>query len=104
MRAILDRTRMSNESQGALAGPSGSDRPTLSIRARLIVLAAIVLLPLMIDRIRGIEADRGERIITAYQQVLTLVRQGIDGQRDIIVSARAVMQVAARAHASVATT
>ena len=91
-----------SEGQDATSCQPGEGRPTLSIRARLLVLAGIVLLPLMVDRIRGIEADRGERITTAHQQVLALVRQGIDGQRDIIVSARAVLQVAARAHSAVA--
>src|SRR5262245_22475995 len=78
--------------------------PTLSMRARLMVLAAIVLLPLLLDRIRSIEVGRTERIETANQQVLALARQGIDAQREIVISSRAFLQVAARAHATVAAT
>src|SRR5215813_3864389 len=78
--------------------------PTLSIRARLMVLAAIVLLPLLLDRIRSIEVGRTERVETANQQVLALARQGIDAQREIVISSRAFLQVAARAHATVAAT
>jgi len=79
-------------------------RATLSIRARLMVLAAIVIAPLMLDRVRTIEADRADRIAAAHTEVLGLTRQGVDAQREIIISARAFLQVAARAHATVAAT
>ena len=78
--------------------------PSLSIRARLMVLAMVALAPLMFDRIRAIEADRAERISAANQQALALVRQGIEAQREAVISARAFLQVAARAHATLATT
>ena len=81
-----------------------SPRPSLSIRARLMVLAMVALAPLMFDRIRAIEADRAERINAANQQALALVRQGIEAQREAVISARAFLQVAARAHATLATT
>src|SRR3989454_4818393 len=90
---------MSDDRQGSHAA-----KPALSIRARLMVLAAIVLVPLMLDRMRGIEIDRAERINVANQQTLALVRQGIDAQREIVISARAFLQVAARAHAALAAT
>jgi PleD family two-component response regulator len=53
--------------------PSGPTA-TLSIRVRLMVLAAIVLLPLMFDRVRSIEVNRVERIDTANQQVLAATK------------------------------
>ena len=77
---------------------------TLSIRARLMVLAMIALAPLMVERIRAIEADRAERIDTANQQALGLARQGIEAQREAVIAARAFLQVAARAHATFAAT
>jgi diguanylate cyclase (GGDEF)-like protein len=92
---------MSDDRQGS---SHHTGRPALSIRARLMVLAAVVLVPLMLDRMRGIEIDRAERINAANQQTLALVRQGVDAQREIVISARAFLQVAARAHAALAAT
>ena len=83
---------------------SAAPRASLSIRARLMVLAMMALAPLMVDRIRGIEADRAERIDSANQQALALVRQGVEAQREAVISARAFLQVAARAHAMLAVT
>src|SRR5262245_40953881 len=83
---------------------SARPRASLSIRARLMVLAALALAPLMVDRIRAIEADRVARINSANQQALALARQGIDAQRETVISARAFLQVAARAHATFAAT
>jgi hypothetical protein len=80
----------------------GTPKPALSIRARLALLAAIVLVPLMLDRVRDIETDRGERIKAAHQHTLGLARQGSEGQRELVISARAFLQVTARAHATVA--
>src|SRR5262245_12889314 len=77
-------------------------RATLSIRARLMVLAMIALAPLMVERIRAIETDRAARINTANQQALGLARQGIEAQREAVIAARAFLQVAARAHATFA--
>jgi diguanylate cyclase (GGDEF)-like protein len=93
---------MSNDRQDP-ALSAGQAKPSLSIRARLFVLAAIILAPMMFDRVRTMEADRAERTAAAHQQVLGLVRQGIDAQRETLISTRAFLQVAARAHATVAT-
>jgi len=97
---------MSTVNARAVASPHGAGpmRPTLSIRARLMALAAIVLVPLMADRIRAIETDRTERTNTANQQVLTLVRQAVEAHREIIISARAFLHSAARTYATTATT
>src|SRR5262249_27100021 len=86
------------------AAPPVATKATLSIRARLMVLAAIVLVPLLFDRIRTIENDRIERINGANQQVLALARQGVAAQRDSVITARAFLQVTARAQATLATT
>jgi diguanylate cyclase (GGDEF)-like protein len=80
----------------------GTPRPALSIRARLALLAVLVLTPLMLDRVRDIETDRGERIKAAHQHTLALARQGSESQKEIVISARAFLQVAARAHATIA--
>jgi diguanylate cyclase (GGDEF)-like protein len=88
-----DRKHLSNRS---------TPKPALSIRARLALLAGIVLVPLMLDRVRDIETDRGERIKAAHQHTLGLAHQGSEAQRELVISARAFLQVTARAHATVA--
>src|ERR1700680_4318203 len=75
-------------------------RPTFSIRARLLILAILAVTPLMFDRIRLLEADRTEHITGAYNQAMGLARQGVEAQQEIIVAARAVLQVVAQAHAA----
>jgi diguanylate cyclase (GGDEF)-like protein len=93
---------MSNDHRGL--STRGTPNAALSIRARLALLALIVLVPLLLDRVRDIETDRGERIKAAHQHTLSLARQGSEGQREIVISARAFLQVTARAHATLAAT
>jgi GGDEF domain-containing protein len=83
---------------GRLADKAGRARFALSIRARLMLIAAIAILPLLVGRIRDIESDRSERIEAALQQALALAHQGVAAQKDAIVLARAFMQVTASAH------
>jgi GGDEF domain-containing protein len=77
---------------------AGRKRFALSIRARLMVLVVIAMVPLLVERIHGIEGGRIERIEAASRQALTLARQGMARQNEAIVSARAFLQVAASAH------
>jgi GGDEF domain-containing protein len=88
---------MSNKS-GRLEGEAGRSRFALSIRARLMILAVIAILPLLLDRVRAIESDRAERIEAASKQALMLAHQGVAAQIEAIISVRAFMQVAASAH------
>jgi hypothetical protein len=75
------------------AGP-----PFLSIRGRLVVLALLIVIPLMVDRVRLLEASRSERIASTATEVLDLTRRGAEGQREIITTVRAMLQVTARAY------
>jgi diguanylate cyclase (GGDEF)-like protein len=72
--------------------------PFLSIRGRLVVLALLIAIPLMIDRVRLLEASRSERIASTATEVLDLTRRGAEGQREIITTVRAMLQVVARAY------
>jgi len=74
-------------------------KPLLSIRARLIVLALLAIVPLMFERVRDLEAARAEHTDAAYAQVMNLARRGADRQRENIYSIRALLQVAARVYA-----
>jgi diguanylate cyclase (GGDEF)-like protein len=71
---------------------------SLSIRARLVVLALLAVVPLMLDRVRVLENSRTEQIEHAAAEVLNLTRRGAETQHEIIASARAMLQVMARAY------
>src|SRR4051812_4283607 len=73
-------------------------KPILSIRARLVVLALLAVVPLMLDRVRLLESSRSERIDEVGAEVLDLTRRGTDGQREIITTVRAMLQMTARAY------
>jgi diguanylate cyclase (GGDEF)-like protein len=75
-----------------------SHKPTLSIRARLVIMALLAVVPLMLDRVRLLEQTRTERIEAAAAEALDISRHAVDGQREIIVAARAMLQVMARAY------
>ena len=75
-----------------------SRKPTLSIRARLVILALLAVVPLMLDRVRLLEQTRLERIEDAATEALDLARRGADGQREIITTTKAMLQVMARAY------
>ncbi len=70
----------------------------LSIRSRLVVLALLIVVPLMIDRVRLLETSRSERIKATATEVLNLTRRGAEGQNEIITAVRAMLQVTARAY------
>ena len=74
----------------------------MSIRARLVALALIAVVPLMIDRARLIEADRTERIAAAANDAVALTRRGVDAQEELVTAVKSVVQVVARTHAAFA--
>jgi diguanylate cyclase (GGDEF)-like protein len=77
---------------------SRRDRPLLSIRGRLIVVALVAIAPLMIERVRGLEHARTERTALARAQVVDLVRGATAAQREIVSSMRSLIQVVARSY------
>ena len=66
---------MSNEGQKPNS-KAGRSRYALSIRARLMILAVIAIVPLLLDRVRDIELDRAERIEAASKHALNLAQAG----------------------------
>jgi hypothetical protein len=78
----------------------GLRRAVLSIRARLILLAALAIVPLIGDRIHDAEIERADRIEAAHKQVLELAQRGANDQADLIETTRAFLQVVARSHAT----
>jgi hypothetical protein len=79
------------------------NKPLLSIRARLIVVALLAISPLMVERVRGLERARVERGAIARSQVIDLARSGIAAQREVIDSdARLAARGGARLHQNAA--
>jgi diguanylate cyclase (GGDEF)-like protein len=79
--------------------PSRRNKPFLSIRARLMVLALLAIAPLMFERVRGLEAARTQHTEQASAEVIDLARRGAEAQRETIYSIRALLQVVARTYA-----
>jgi len=78
-------------------------KPVLSIRARLLVLALLAIAPLMLERVRGLEKARAERTERAHSEVVELARRGVEAQREIIYSVRALVQIVSRVYAKLPT-
>lgn len=77
---------------------SEAPRRGLSIRARLILLALLAIVPLTIDRVRLLENSRSERVELAHADVIDLTRRAADAQNDSINSTRAILQMVARGY------
>src|SRR6476646_11259934 len=84
------------------SGPAAAPKARLSIRARLVVLALVAVVPLMVDRARQIEAGRAERIATLSENARALARRGAESQRELIIEVKSVVPVVARAYTTLA--
>jgi len=78
--------------------------PRMSIRARLMLLALLAVVPLTLDRVRLLESSRTERIDMASAEALDLAKRGATAQVEMINSTRAVLEVVARAYITMART
>ncbi len=74
----------------------------MSIRARLMLLALLAVVPLTLDRVRLLESSRTERIDMAAAEALDLAKRGATAQVEMINSTRAVLEVVARAYITMA--
>ncbi len=63
------------------------------------MLALLAIAPLMIERVRGLEQARAGRTERANAEVFDLARRGVESQRDIIYSVRALVQLVSRVYA-----
>jgi diguanylate cyclase (GGDEF)-like protein len=65
------------------------------IRARLVLLALILVVPLMIDRVRLLEDSRAQQAASAANELSELAQHTADAQREIISTVQAVLQSSA---------
>jgi diguanylate cyclase (GGDEF)-like protein len=72
----------------------------LGIRARLALLALIVVAPLMLDRARSLENSRSRQIAQASQEFSELAQHTADTQREVISSVETMLKSAAYIRAS----
>ena len=72
----------------------------LGIRARLALLAVILVAPLMLERARSLEDNRARQLAQASQDFANLARHSADTQREVISSVQTVLKSAAYIRAS----
>lgn len=72
----------------------------LGIRARLAVLAVILVAPLMLERARSLEDTRTRQIAQASEEFSSLARHSADAQREVISSVETILKSAAYIRAS----
>jgi diguanylate cyclase (GGDEF)-like protein len=72
----------------------------LGIRARLALLALILVAPLMLERARSLEDTRAKQIALASQEFSNLAKHSADTQREVISSVETMLKSAAYIRAS----
>jgi diguanylate cyclase (GGDEF)-like protein len=72
----------------------------LGIRARLTLLALILVAPLMLDRARSLENARANQIAQASEEFSNLAQHSADTQREVISSVETMLKSAAYIRAS----
>src|SRR3979490_1315368 len=72
----------------------------LGIRARLALLALILVAPLMLERARSLEDARARQIAQASEEYANLARHSADAQREVISSVETILKSAAYIRAS----
>src|SRR3954452_24140334 len=72
----------------------------LGIRARLALLALILVGPLMLERVRSLEDTRAKQIAAAASEFSQLAQHSADAQREVISSVEAMLKSAAYIRAS----
>jgi diguanylate cyclase (GGDEF)-like protein len=72
----------------------------LGIRARLAVLAVLLVAPLMFDRVRSLEDTRARQIALASEEYANITLHSADTQREVISSVETMLKSAAYIRAS----
>src|SRR4030088_2371521 len=75
-------------------------KQVLGIRARLALLALILVTPLMLERARSLEDTRSKQIALASQEFSNLAQHSADAQREVLSSVETMLKSAAFIRAS----
>lgn len=79
----------------SLAGGTSKLKTLVGIRARLILLALILVVPMMLDRVRLLEESRQQQVKIASNELTELARHTADAQREVILTVQAVLKSSA---------
>src|SRR4030081_3475341 len=72
----------------------------LGIRARLALLALILVAPLMLERARSLEDTRARQVAAASAEFANLAQHSADAQREVVSSVETMLKPAAYIRAS----
>jgi diguanylate cyclase (GGDEF)-like protein len=72
----------------------------LGIRARLALLALMLVAPLMLERVRSLEDTRGKQIALAAEEYANITQHSAETQREVISSVETMLRSAAYIRAS----
>jgi diguanylate cyclase (GGDEF)-like protein len=75
-------------------------KKVLGIRARLALLAVILVAPLMLERVRSLEDTRARQIVQASEEFSALARHSADAQLEVVSSIETILKSAAYVRAS----
>ncbi|HEX7884031.1 MAG TPA: diguanylate cyclase [Afipia sp.] len=67
----------------------------LGIRARIVILALILVVPLMLDRVRLLEDSRARQVTQVANELTELAKHTADAQREIVSTVQAVLKSSA---------
>ena len=73
----------------------------IGIRARLVLLALILVAPLMLERARSLESERARQVAAASVELTNLAQHSANTQKEVISSVETVMKSTAYIRASV---
>lgn len=90
-------------SDTSFASGTSKIKALVSIRARLILLALILVVPMMFDRVRLLEESRQQQIKIASNELTELARHTADAQREVILTVQAVLKSSAFIYSSART-
>ena len=77
-------------------------RALFGIRARLVLLALIVVGPLMVERIRSLDETRSRQILAAQKEFSSIARHSANAQSEVFASVEAVLKSSAYIYTSAA--
>jgi diguanylate cyclase (GGDEF)-like protein len=72
-------------------------RPTLTIRARVLILVIVAMAPIVLERVSGLQVGRADRIRLSETTMRDLAKHGADEYGQMLTLARTVMGAAALA-------
>jgi len=72
----------------------------LGIRARLALLAVLLVAPLMLERVRSLEDTRAKQVAAASEEFANITQHSADTQREVISSVETMLKSAAYIRAS----